>query len=63
MNTRHIPDCELNSALQYAAKLVLLRGRDVPMFVDIFTKLEALSEERKQKESAIERARRMAGLM
>lgn len=63
MNTRHIPDCELNSALQYAAKLVSLRGRDVQAFVDIFTKLEAMAEERKTKESAIERARRMSGLM
>jgi hypothetical protein len=63
MNARHIPDCELNSALQYAAKLVSLRGRDEQVFVDVFTKLEALQEERKQKESAIERARRLAGLM
>lgn len=63
MNARHIPDCELNNALAYAARLVSLRGRDEQVFVDIFTKLEAMAEERKTKESAIERARRMAGLM
>jgi hypothetical protein len=59
----HIPDADLQTALAYAARLAAARGRDVPAFVQAFERLEALAAERQRQESAIERARRLAGMV
>lgn len=64
MNTpSHIPDADLNAALAYAARLAALRGSEAPVFVEVFERLEKLAEARKRQESAVERARRLAGIV
>lgn len=63
MTPRPIPDADLQNALAYAARLAATRGRDVPAFVAVFERLESLAAERQKQESALERARRMAGMM
>ena len=51
---------QLNTAHRYAAKLAATRGEGDPVFIELFERISHLVEQERQKESTLDRARRMA---